>query len=761
MHRFITILVAFITLQVFAQCPIIPTPKGYQTSDNKIYLKDKLSVDFTSLDEEMATYFSDGFKKVTGMDVVIGEETTDLRFEEIKIDFRHPIPGFYAITYSKLDKVIRFKDPASQLYGIVSFLQLLEKDDNGWFIRECEIGDVPRFEWRGLHLDVSRHFFTVDEVKRFIDMMALYKFNKFHWHLTDDQGWRIEIKKYPLLTEIGGFRDSTVIGHYSDSPRTYDKTKYGGFYTQEEIKEVVAYANSRYIDVVPEIEMPGHSRAALAAYPELSCTGEKMPVPGLWGIFDDIYCSKDESIDFMKDVLSEVIELFPGEFIHIGGDEAPKTRWKECDDCQRVIKEKDLHDEHELQSYFIRQIDKFLTSKGKKLIGWDEILEGGLSPNAAVMSWRGEQGGIEAAKQDHEVVMTPTTYCYFDYYQSATGKEPLAIGGYLPLEKAYKFNPIPEELPEDKEKYILGGQANLWTEYIPSLDHLEYMTYPRALALAQSVWCSYKPSYDQFLEVVTKYQEGFMDAFDINYSKAIHYPKLNIDRVEDGVGVSFSGTSAVDSFYIDFRTYVSTVEVPSKFEKGYYSATDTFVVRTGGRILPKYSEYYFYVHIDDEILTYKVDNHSALGADIVMITKPHPKYDHNGSLNLVDGRFRGDRFSGTDWLGFRESKIEFIVKHKIDTAYQTINIGFLDNNGSWIYYPKEVSVQTSMDGETWYDVSSTSKMDEYVSLFCGDRKAEYVKVIIETMNKIPDGMPGEGNIPWTFIDEVYFIPVIR
>jgi hexosaminidase len=306
-----------------------------------------------------------------------------------------------------------------------------------------------------LHLDVSRHFFSVDEVKRFIDLMALYKFNTFHWHLTDDQGWRIEIKKYPKLTEIGAFRDSTVIGHYSDRPRKYDVTQYGGYYTQDEVREVVAYAKDRFITVVPEIELPGHSRAALAAYPELSCTGMEQGVEGLWGIFDDIYCSKQETIDFMKDVLDEVVDLFPSEYIHIGGDEAPKTRWKSCPNCQKVIAENGLKDEHELQSYFIGQMDEFLTSKGKKLIGWDEILEGGLSPNAAVMSWRGLKGGIEAARQKHEVVMTPTTYCYFDYYQSGHPSEPVAIGGFLPLEKVYQFEPVPKELSEEEARFII------------------------------------------------------------------------------------------------------------------------------------------------------------------------------------------------------------------------------------------------------------------------------------------------------------------
>lgn len=756
MYRFVALLAVFTILYSNAQCPIIPTPKGYETSNKKIYLEEQFRVDFTSLDQELVAYFTDAFQKITGMDVVNSDKVYDLRFEEIKIDFRHPLKDFYAITYSKLDKVIRYKDPASKLYGIVSFLQLLQKDDNGWYIRECEIADMPRFQWRGLHLDVSRHFFTVEEVKRFIDLMSLYKFNKFHWHLTDDQGWRIEIDKFPLLTEVGGYRDSTIIGHYNDSPRLWDNKRYGGYYTQEQIKEVVEYAGARYIDVVPEIEMPGHSRAALAAYPHLSCSGEKLPVPGLWGVFDDIYCSKEESIQFMKDVLSEVIELFPGEYVHIGGDEAPKRRWKECDACQQVIKKNNLHNEHELQSYFIRQIDEFLTSKGKKLIGWDEILEGGLSPNAAVMSWRGEKGGLEAARLEHEVVMTPTTYCYFDYYQSSTGKEPLAIGGYLPLEKVYQFDPIPEGLPEDNYRYILGGQANLWTEYIPDMNHLEYMTYPRALALAQSVWCIEKPKYDVFLRTVVDHQEYFLDAFDVHYSKAIHFPQIHISRVQDGIGISFSGITPADSFYVAPREYSSMVQLPAQNEEGYYRSSDTLLVLNRHDGKRREHDYYFHVHIGDETLAYKIESHGAIGAEVDLITKPHKKYDHNGGLNLVDGIRGGDRFNGTEWLGFKENRIEFIIDHDISREGERINIGFLDQNGSWIYLPKKVTVFGSADKLKWQELGSTQDIKELCSITYGGQHGKYIKLVIEAMESIPDELPGAGNIPWTFIDEVFF-----
>jgi len=385
-----------------------------------------------------------------------------------------------------------------------------------------DIEDVPRFAWRGMHLDVGRHMFPIDFIKKYIDYLAFHKLNVFHWHLTEDQGWRIEIKKYPKLTEISAFRNETIVGHHSTNPQKFDGQKYGGFYTQEEIKEVVKYANERFITVVPEIEMPGHAIAALAAYPELSCTGGPFDVRTSWGISDDIFCAGNENtFEFLKIVLSEVVELFPSKFIHIGGDEAPKARWHECLKCKKRIADENLADEHELQSYFIQRIEKYLNSKGKEIIGWDEILEGGLAPNAAVMSWRGNSGGIEAAKQKHNVVMAPTTRCYFDYYQTEyKDNEPLSIGGFLPLEKVYSFNPIPSELTKEEAKFIIGAQANVWTEYMPNPKQVEYMAFPRMSALAEVVWTNNEnKNFNDFLSRMG-FQYKRFDAMKINYFKA-------------------------------------------------------------------------------------------------------------------------------------------------------------------------------------------------------------------------------------------------
>lgn len=391
-------------------------------------------------------------------------------------------------------------------YGIQTLLQLLPSDslssiDKGFQLPQVTITDFPRFQYRGMHLDVGRHFFGPDEIKKYIDYLAFHKFNTFHWHLTEDQGWRIEIKRYPKLTSVGGFRNGTVIGRYPGTGN--DSIYYGGFYTQKEVQEIVKYAKDRYITIIPEIEMPGHSSAAIAAYPQLSCfPGEDTKIKAntpwagsrkgklvqqTWGVFEDVYNPSAYTFKFLENVLDEVMELFPSKFIHIGGDECPKTNWKRSEFCQQLIKEKHLKDEHGLQSYFISTIEKYLNSKGRNIIGWDEILEGGLAPNATVMSWRGEEGGITAAKQHHNVIMTPGKYVYFDHAQ-LQNEDSVTIGGFLPLDTVYNYEPVPKELSDAEAKYVLGAQGNVWTEYIGNNNKLEYMVFPRMSALSEVLW---------------------------------------------------------------------------------------------------------------------------------------------------------------------------------------------------------------------------------------------------------------------------------
>ncbi len=430
-------------------------------------------------------------------------------------------------------------------YGMQTLMQLLPAEiesptlvsEINWNIPCVTVEDAPRFPWRGMHLDVCRHFYSVDFIKKQLDVLAMYKINKFHWHLTEDQGWRIEIKKYPKLTELG-------------SLRVDEGKEHGGFYTQEQIKEIVAYATERHIDVVPEIELPGHALAALTAYPEYSCAGGPFKVRNVWGVEPDIYCAgKEETFDFLEDIIDEVVALFPCEYFHIGGDEAPKSKWKECDQCQARIKAEGLHDEHELQSYFVQRVEKMLLARDKKMIGWDEILEGGLAKSASVMSWRGEKGGITAASQGHDVVMTPGNWVYLDHYQGSPKVEPVAIGGYTTLEESYGYEPVPKDLDKDKAHHVLGTQGNVWSEYMYTPELVEHRVYPRIIALAEVNWTqANKKDFDAFVKRMDN-QFVRLDQHKINY----HIPQpegpINNMVITEASTLEFTTTRAMAMYF--------------------------------------------------------------------------------------------------------------------------------------------------------------------------------------------------------------------
>ncbi len=411
-------------------------------------------------------------------------------------------------------------------WGMQTLAQVLLQTSQGegkpFMVPGLMIQDKPHFGYRSGMLDCCRHFFTVDEVKKYIDILALHKLNTFHWHLTDDQGWRIEIKKYPLLTEVGSVRKETLVGHLSEKPEKYDGTPYGGYYTQKDIKDIVAYAAARQITIIPEIEMPGHAVAALTAYPWLGCRGEGYEVWTKWGISEDVFCiGRESTFDFLEDVLDEVCDLFPGEYIHIGGDEAPAVRRKDCPDCQARMKAEGIADETRLQGYLLKRIEKYLNDKGRHIIGWDEILDAGVTPTATVMSWRGPEGGIRAAKQGNHVIMSPNTYFYLDYYQTSDPKkngEPLGIGGYVPLSKCYSFDPY-DKLSEDEKQYIKGVQANLWAEYIATFDHVQQMILPRYCALSEVDWSEKKTSLEDFKARVKTVMLPMYDRLGLNYAK--------------------------------------------------------------------------------------------------------------------------------------------------------------------------------------------------------------------------------------------------
>jgi hexosaminidase len=489
--------------------------------------------------EKSARFLNDYLQKFYGFHLQVQKKGSSqnnivLNFERID----NPVPGAYRLNVKKDGVYIAGDNETGSFYAVQSLIQLLPfEKKKSLEIPVVAVEDKPRFAYRGMHLDVGRHFFPVDFVKKFIDFIAMYKMNTFHWHLTEDQGWRIEIKKYPKLTAVGGFRNGTVIGHHPGTGN--DKERYGGFYTQEEVKEIVKYAADRYITVIPEIEMPGHASAAIAAYPQLSCFPEestKHPVKvtwngdstgkqvqQAWGVYPDVFAPTEYTFQFLENVLDEVLKLFPSKYIHIGGDECPKDNWKRSEFCQQLIKDKNLKDEHGLQSYFIQRIEKYLNSKGRQIIGWDEILEGGLAPNATVMSWRGEQGGIEAAKQKHNVIMTPGGWVYFDHSQTKH-EDSVVIGGYTTVQKVYGYEPVPKEMSEADAKYVLGAQANVWTEYMKYPSKVEYMIFPRMSALSEVLWSSKENrNWDHFEKRMLNEFKRY-DWWGVTYSKAFFDP---------------------------------------------------------------------------------------------------------------------------------------------------------------------------------------------------------------------------------------------
>jgi hexosaminidase len=507
---------------------VVPKPVTVKPGTKTLAVEQELNIVASAEDEKNVASLLQGYLKGVAIEASVSEQPSPDKTNLLLKTETGSGKESYSLAVNGDGIEIKASDGAGLFYGAQTFMQLVSPDKTGVInYPYVEINDAPRFPYRGLHLDVGRHMFPIEFIKKYIDLMARHKYNRFHWHLTEDQGWRIEIKKYPRLQEVAAYRNQTVIGKASTrnrptDPGRYDKTRYGGFYTQEEVKEVVAYAAQRYITVVPEIELPGHALAALTAYPNLGCTGGPYKVAETWGVFDDVFCAgKEDAFLFLQDVFDEIIPLFPGEYIHVGGDECPKAEWKKCPHCQKRIKTEKLKDEHELQSYFIQRMEKYLNSKGKKIIGWDEILEGGLAPGATVMSWRGEEGGIEAAKQNHDVIMTPTKWCYFDYYQDSLKSDPLATGLYLPVKQVYSYEPEPPQLKAEEAKHILGVQANVWTEFIKDTAYLEYMVYPRACAMAEVAWSAKGTrDYNDFLIRMSTHMKR-LDAWNVNYAKHI------------------------------------------------------------------------------------------------------------------------------------------------------------------------------------------------------------------------------------------------
>jgi hexosaminidase len=662
----------------------------------------------------------------------------------------------YTLESNAQQILIKASTDAGAFYAVQTLIQLLpfelEKPVNTHPIHlpAVTIKDQPRFSYRGMHLDVSRHLFDVEFIKKYIDAMAMLKMNSFHWHLTDDQGWRIEIKKYPKLQEIAAYRDSTLMGHYNDSPRLYDTTKYGGFYTQEEVREVIAFAKARHINIIPEIEMPGHAQAAIAAYPELGCTGKEIGVATEWGVFEDIYCPSEATFTFLENVLDEVMELFPSSYIHIGGDEAPKTQWKTSAIAQQVIQENGLKDEAELQSYFIQRMEKYVNSKGRNIIGWDEILEGGLAPNATVMSWRRTTGAVEAAKAGHDVIMTPTSHSYFDYYQSENDDEPTAIGGFLPLENVYHFQPIPKELTAEEAKHILGPQGNIWTEYMTTSDQVEYMAFPRMLAMSEVAWTAAEnKDYTSFINRV-EYFHKKMDALDINYANHLY---------------------EVSGFLNDQQQYeLSTTTLGKEIRYTTDGTQPTASSKLYQQAIPFTENLYLNAAVfkDDKLLgkvfTQEMLFHKGIGALITVDKEPHKSYPGSGAAGLINGIKGSDsRYGDSEWLGFWGDDLEIQIEFKTEVEVNEIELRFYNAPGQWIYAPEKYYLYLETEKGKLSDLISVPKENKnlIISNYTNERFKDYkdnkfssLKIKIPNYGLIPDGKQGAGNKAWTFIDEI-------
>lgn len=652
----------------------------------------------------------------------------------------------YSISITEERVIIKAGSGAGHFYAFQTLLQLITADQK---LPLSYIEDKPRLAYRGLMLDVSRHFMPKEFVKKLIDVMAFYKLNTLHWHLTDDQGWRIEIKQYPKLTEVGSVRSESMIGHYSEEK--YDGKPYGGFYTQDDIKEIVAYAETKFVTIIPEIEMPGHAVAALSSYPELGCSGGPYKVRSEWGVATDVYCPYEETFTFLENVLTEVMVLFPSKYIHIGGDECPKDSWKASEFCQNLIKEKELGDEHGLQSYFITRIDEFVSSKGKKIIGWDEILEGGLSPNATVMSWRGVAGGIEAAKQGHDVIMTPNSHLYLDYYQGNPDSEPLAIGGFLPLEKTYSFDPIPSELTEDEDKFIVGVQGNLWTEYVTTTEQAEYMYFPRALAVAEIGWTTDRTkNYSNFAERVQS-QFKNLKKLNINYAQSMYSITMDLLSGEKGK-IKVALNSPIPSAEIRYNTDGTAPTLTSP------------VYTNKGIEISKNAEIKARLFQDDEplghIFSQSIIINKITGSDYKSEFKP-TKYK-GGSSNALTNGIKGSVNRLEEWVGINGENLNVVFDLDSKTKFSKISLSFLHAPSSWIMLPKSLTISGSKDGINYQKLGEFSIDQELnpesrlenVSLKIKGKKLKKLKIEATNFGPLPANHPGKGSPSWLFVDEI-------
>lgn len=745
-----------------ADYEVIPLPGEIIASEGAAFtLSSATKIIFPEGNEKMqrnAAFLSEYLGISTGIRPAITTATSEQNAIILSLGLDHENSEAYRIAVTGETIRIQGASEAALFYGIQTLRKSIPVGNyKSVSFTPATINDAPRFGHRGMMLDVARHFQSVTFVKKFIDLLALHNINRFHWHLTEDQGWRIEIDAYPKLTEVGSMRSETVIGKNTGE---YDGTPHGGFYTKEELKEVVAYAAERYITIIPEVDLPGHMLAALTAYPELGCTGGPYEVAREWGVFEDVLCpGKDSTFIFLEAVLTEVIDIFPSEYIHIGGDESPKTRWEECPHCQARISELGLTDhdghtaEHFLQSYVTARMEKFLNERGRRIIGWDEILEGELAPNATVMSWRGMEGGIQAAQMGHDVIMTPTTYCYFDYYQTQhTEDEPLGIGGFVPLELVYSFEPAPEILTEEQRAHILGAQANLWTEYIREEAHVEYMTLPRLAAMSEVQWVQpEKKDYDQFLtrlpQLLTIY-----DIMDYNYAthvfdvQALFTPNFDTNALD--VELNTIDNAAVYYTLDGTEPTESSVRYEGKFTIRESSELKAAAIRRG---------------VKSKLLSEKIAFSKSSYMPAELLTTPATNYGFNGADLLVDGLHgTSTNYRTGRWIGFQGEDLIVVIDLLQPTEITSAEIRNAVVTGDWIFDASGITIESSMDNQSFTTVISETVIDEKSehwsdisthSLSFEPVTARYFKVTVRP-SVMPAWHPGSGNRAFIFTDEI-------
>jgi len=760
---------------------IIPYPDSVQFGKGSFFINSKTTIVFNLKDAALVSATAPLFQAIQStLNITLKQTSLPVKsnFVEVTVSPEIKDDEAYELKITNTAISIKAKTPIGVFYAIQSLIQLQPiSSKNGkvekliqWQLPVIQIFDAPAFGYRGLMLDVARHFMPISFVKKLIDVMAMQKMNNLHLHLTDDQGWRIEIKKYPLLTSVGGFRNGTIKGRSPGEGN--DNMAHGGFYTQDEIKDLVVYAKNKFINIIPEIELPGHASAAIAAYPALSCfpnesssadvkslstqsqialkTSGKKIVQESWGVFQDVFCPTEYSFHFIENILDEVTKLFPSNYIHIGGDECPKESWKRSAFCQQLIKEKGLKDENGLQSYFIQRVEKYLNTKGKSIIGWDEILEGGLAANANVMSWRGESGGIEAAKQQHNVIMTPLDFCYFNFYQSTNPNDSIAWGGFLPLEKVYNYHPIPAELTQQQSKYIIGLQGNLWTEYVTSTSLAEYMLFPRAIALAEVGWTRKKTGFESFTNRLSPYLKR-LDALVFNYSH--HIFNINIkgkyQSENNSISVEVTGVPPNNAIYYN------TQSTDLKVDKKLY--TQPFLITNENRVTAGVIKNG--IVIDEAVASFTINKATAKETELVHL--PSKQYNQAGNTGWVNGVIGSNtRFNDNEWLGWNGSDFIGTIHFKKEETINNMSLRFFNAPSSWVYMPASVKIFTSNDGVKFTEIASKQDFDiqkqglQTIQFSISNQKVKHLKIAATNFGTIPKGKAGAGSPAWLFVDEV-------